>query len=36
MLNKIQAQSGQPSGMKVPSLADIQGALARLRRVDLD
>lgn len=36
MLNKIQAQSGQPSGMKVPSLSDIQGALARLRRVDLD
>lgn len=34
ILNKIQAK--HPSGLRVPSLMDIQGALARLKKVDLD
>jgi hypothetical protein len=34
MMDKVLKQN--PSGLKVPSLADIQGALARLKRVDID
>ena len=34
MMDKVLKQN--PSGLKVPSLADIQGALSRLKRVDID
>jgi hypothetical protein len=34
LLNKL--QNNHPSGLKVPSLMDIQGALAKLKKVDLD
>jgi len=34
MMDKVLKQN--TSGLKVPSLADIQGALARLKRVDID
>jgi hypothetical protein len=34
ILNKL--MNNNPSGMKVPSLMDIQGALAKLKKVDID
>jgi len=35
LLDKISNQ-GNPNGLKVPTLNDIQGALARLRKIDMD
>jgi hypothetical protein len=34
MMDKVLKQN--PSGLKVPSLADIQGALSRLKKIDID
>jgi hypothetical protein len=35
MVNKVAGQSN-PKGLKVPTLSDIQGALSRLRKVEMD
>ena len=36
MLAKLASNNANPNGMKVPSLMDIQGALARLKKVEID